>query len=139
MSTSTFQFFEGTDTESTAVAKITVRRGGILVLTQKAVEMLGEGVTHVQVGFDAKSRAIGLRGAEPGTRGCYRLRQQGKSVSRLVDGKRVFAHHALKADKARSFPAQEFGDGVIGFTFPEPEAPAEEPAKAPARARTAKK
>ncbi len=42
MSTSTFQFFEGTDTESTAVAKITVRRGGILVLTQKAVEMLDD-------------------------------------------------------------------------------------------------
>jgi len=138
MSTSTFQFFEGTDTESTAVAKITVRRGGILVLTQKAVEMLGEGVTHVQVGYDTKSRAIGLRGAEPGTRGCYRLRQQGKSVSRLVDGKRVFAHHALKAEKAQSFEAQEFGDGVVGFTFPESEAPAE--ASTPTKAaKTAKK
>jgi hypothetical protein len=84
-----FQFYEGSNTESTDVAKITVRRGGILVLTQKAVEMLGEGVTHVRIGFDSKSRAIGLKGTEPGARGCYRLRQQGKSLSRLVDGKRV--------------------------------------------------
>ena len=132
---SEFQFFEGANTESTDVARVTVRRGGILVLTQKAVGLLGEGVTHVRIGYDAKSRAIGLKGTEPGARGCYRLRQQGKSVSRLVDGKRVFAHHGLTAEKARSFEAQEFGDGVVGFTFPEPAAPAE----APARAKTAKK
>jgi hypothetical protein len=129
MSSNEFQFFEGSNTESTDVARITVRRGGILVLTQKAVELLGEGVTHVKIGFDAKSRAIGLKSTEPGARGCYRLRQQGKSVSRLVDGKRVFAHHGLKADKAHSFDAQEFGGGVVGFTFPEPEASKGKPAK----------
>jgi hypothetical protein len=135
MSDNTFQFFEGSNTESTDVARITVRRGGILVLTQKAVELLGEGVTHVKIGFDAKSRAIGLKSTEPGARGCYRLRQQGKSLSRLVDGKRVFAHHGLQADKAHSFDAQEFGGGVVGFAFPEPAAAAE----APVRAKTAKK
>jgi hypothetical protein len=129
MSSNEFQFFEGSNTESTDVARITVRRGGILVLTQKAVELLGEGVTHVKIGFDAKSLAIGLKSTEPGNRGCYRLRQQGKSLSRLVDGKRVFAHHGLKAEKARSYPAEEFGGGVVGFTLPEAETPKGKPAK----------
>ncbi len=41
-----FQFFEGATSESTTAPRITVRKGGVLVLTQAAVEMLGDGVTH---------------------------------------------------------------------------------------------
>ena len=111
-----------------------------MVLTRAAVEMLGEGVGQVQVGFNPETRAIGLRAAENGTKGCYRLREQRNSVSRLVDGKRVFAHHGLKVEKARSFDAQDFGDGVVGFVLEEvaEPVPAEAPAKAKAKAKTRK-
>ena len=50
-----FQFFEGT-TESAAAARITVRKGGILVLTRAAVEMLGDDVAAVQVGYNPETR-----------------------------------------------------------------------------------
>ena len=39
-----FQFFEGTTTESATAARITVRKGGILVLTRAAIAMLGDEV-----------------------------------------------------------------------------------------------
>ncbi len=44
-----FEFYQGTTSENTA-PKITIRKGGQLVLTSGAVEMLGENVDHVQIG-----------------------------------------------------------------------------------------
>ena len=110
-----FQFYEGTSTESASRPKITVRRGGVLVLTSAAVAMLGEDATHVQIGYNPETKAIGLRGAPEDCKGCYRLREQRNSASRLVDGKRVFKHHGLTAEKSQSYDAEDFGDGLIGF------------------------
>ena len=98
-----------------------------MVLTQAAVEMLGEGVERVQIGYNPETRAIGLRAADNGTRGSYRLREQRNSVSRLVDGKRVFAHHGLTVDKARTFDAQDFGDGVVGFVLEDGDEASDDP------------
>jgi hypothetical protein len=137
-----FTFFEGTTTESAEVARITVRKGGILVLTAAAVGMLGDEVERVQVGFNPETGAIGLRAAAEGAAGSYRLRQQKGTPARLVDGKRVFAHHGLTADKARSYEAEDFGDGVVGFVLDgadgngseaAPEAVAKAPRKAKAK------
>ena len=77
-----------------------------MVLTKATVDMLGTDVTSVQVGYNPKTRAVGIRAAETDGPGSYLLRQQGKSVSRLVDGKRVFAHHGLKVEKAASYDAR---------------------------------
>ncbi len=93
-----FDFYEGLTTDSTSHPRITVRRGGLMVLTRAAVEMLGEGADRVQIGYNPETRAIGLRAADNGTRGSYRLRELRNSVSRLVDGKRVFAHHGLTVE-----------------------------------------
>ena len=114
-----FQFFEGSTTESATAARITVRRGGILVLTRAAVEMLGDDVAAVQVGYNPETRAVALRPAEVGAHGAYRLRDQRNSISKLVDGKRVFKHHGLTADSSTSYAAEEFGNGLVGFTLPE--------------------
>ena len=132
-----FDFYEGPATDSTSHPRITVRRGGLMVLTQAAVEMLGEGASQVQIGYNPETRAIGLRAADNGARGSYRLREQRNSVSRLVDGKRVFAHHGLTVDKARSFDAQDFGDGVVGFVLEAESGGESDPAppKAPAKAK----
>jgi hypothetical protein len=59
--TTGFEFFEDAATVSTTAPRITVRRTGQLVLTQAAVEMLGEGVSHVQIGFNEKTKSVGLR------------------------------------------------------------------------------
>ena len=133
-----FDFYEGPATDSTSHPRITVRRGGLMVLTQAAVEMLGEGASQVQIGYNPETRAIGLRAADNGARGSYRLREQRNSVSRLVDGKRVFAHHGLTVDKARTFDAQDFGDGVVGFVLEDGSDGESEPApaKAPAKAKS---
>ncbi len=47
-----------------------------MVLARAAAEMLGEGVTALQIGFNPETRAIGLRAMESGTKGSYRLREQ---------------------------------------------------------------
>ncbi len=136
-----FSFYEGPTTDSTDIPQITVRRGGLMVLTRAAVEMLGEGAIQVQIGFNPETQAIGRRAAAEGARGSYRLREQRSSVSRLVDGKRVFAHHGLTVDKARSFAAKDFGDGVVGFVLEEVSGdsgapvPPETPAKAKSKTR----
>jgi len=114
-----FQFFEGTRRESNTAPRITVRRGGLMVLTPAAVEMLGDGATHVRIGFNPKTKAVGICNAPEEGNGRYRLRNQKNSRSRLVDGKRFFAHHGLSFEKARSFDAEDFGDGLIGFRLPE--------------------
>ena len=141
-----FQFFEGTTTESATAARITVRKGGILVLTRAAIAMLGDEVAAVQVGYNPETRAVALRSAEAGAKGAYRLRDQRNSVSKLVDGKRVFKHHGLTADASTSYAAEDFGDGLVGFTLPEaavvdpPAAtePAAEPKKPTAKRRSSK-
>ena len=94
-----FEFFEGTATENSATPRVTVRSGGQLVLTQAAVDKLGEGVTHVQLGFNAETKAVGIRPAPEEGKGRYLLRAQKNSASRLIDGKRFFAHQGVKLDK----------------------------------------
>ena len=129
-----FQFYEGTKTDSATTPKITVRKGGVLILTKAAIDKLGEDVTHVQVGYNEKTRAIGIRRADEDARGRYRLRDQRNSQSRLIDGKRLFVHYGLTATKARSFEVEEFGEGIIGFTMTaEPEAVEPEPKKTDAK------
>ncbi len=67
-----------------------------------------------------RTRAASLYGARRfSSQGRYRLRNQKNSASRLVDGKRFFAHHGLSFEKARSFDAEDFGEGLIGFRLPE--------------------
>ncbi len=112
-----FQFFEGARTESKA-PQVTVRRSGQMVLTAAAIAMLGEGVTHVQFGFDVDARAVALRPAPKGAKGRYRLRAQANGSS-LVDSRRFLAHHVVEAEKAQTFPAEDFGGGVVGFRFDE--------------------
>ena len=138
--TNEFEFFEGAATESNTSPKITVRRGGHLVLTHAAVELLGAGTTHVQIGFNAKTGAVGIRAADEEARGRYRLRTQKSALSQIVDAKRFFKHHGLPLGKARSFEVEDFGGGIIGFildTPPEVEAaePATETATKPEPAR----
>ena len=114
---SSFDFFEGTRSENTA-PQITVRKSGQMVLTPPAVAMLGDGVTHVQFGYDAKSRTVALRPGPEGAKGRYRLREQSNGTS-LADGRRFCAHHGLEVEKARRFDAESFGDGIVGFRLPQ--------------------
>ena len=113
-----FEFFEGARTDNRA-PKITVRRSGQVSLTGAAVALLGEGVTAVQLGYDTVTKAVGIRPAPEGSRGRYKLRQQANR-SGLVDGRRFFAHHGLMLTEARTFDAEAFGQGIVGFRFTEP-------------------
>ena len=118
-----FEFFNGTMTVNDRTPKITIRRGGLIVLNSGAVNMLGDDVEHVQLGFDAEKRAIGIRCAPKDAMGKYLLRSQAKTSSRLINGKRFLAHHSLTVEGATSFRPKDFGDGLIGFTLPaDPEA-----------------
>jgi len=117
MTSNGFDFFEGARTETKA-PQITVRRTGQMVLTSAAVALLGAGVTHVQFGFDTKTGAVALRAATEETKGHYRLREQANGSS-LVDGRRFLGHHGLKLERAQRFPAEAFGDGMVGFHLPE--------------------
>ena len=128
-----FEFFQGKLTESRTLPQITVRRGGLIVLTRAAVDMLGEGTTHVQLAYNGKSGAVGVRASAQDAPGCYRLRTQGKSPAKIVAGKRFFGHHGLAVDKARTFAAEEFGNGIVGFRLPTEE-PKEQPEPAGAEA-----
>ena len=119
------EFFEGAHTESKA-PQVTVRRSGQMVLTATAVAMLGEGVTHVQFGFDADNRAVALRPAPKGAKGRYRLRAQANGSS-LVDSRRFLAHHGVEQTKAETFSAEDFGGGIVGFRFDEAPATDSEP------------
>ena len=55
---------------------------GQLVLTEAAVAMLGEGVEAVHIGYNAKSRVVGLRPAADGVRGALKLRAQPSAAGR---------------------------------------------------------
>ena len=127
-----FKFFEGNASESRTKAQITVRRGGLMVITQAAVDLLSENPTHVQLAYDVETRAIGIRSCAPDASGCYTLRTQAKSPSRLVGGGRFFKHHDLDTDKATTFDAVDFGNGIMGFVLPAA-ATADTPAEKPAR------
>ena len=122
--TTDFVFFEGNQSESGSRAQITVRRGGLMVLTRAAVDMLGDEVEHVQLGFNPKTKAVGIRVADDEAQGRYRLRTQQKSPSRLIGGKRFFKHYSLSVDKARTFDAEDFGNGIVGFRLIDAEQPA---------------
>ena len=134
-----FKFYEGITSENSAAPRVTVRKGGVLVLTQAAVDLLGDGVTHVQLGFNEKTKAVGIRPTVEEAKGRYLLRAQKNGSSRLVDGKRFFAHQGVALETARRFDVEAFGDGIIGFHLTEasePEVAAAEdqkPAKAPAK------
>jgi hypothetical protein len=119
MSTSfeTFEFFEGGRTDSRA-PRITVRRSGQLALTGAAIALLGDEVSHVQVGYDPTTKAVGIRPAAEGVRGRYKLRRMANR-SGLVDGRRFFAHHGLTVGEARTFDAEDFGKGIVGFRLSE--------------------
>ena len=114
-----FEFFEGTATVNSTTPRVTVRKAGQLVLTEAAVAMLGEGVEAVQIGYNAKSRVVGIRPAADGVRGALKLRAQPNGRSRLVDAKRFFSHRALAIDKARGLEVEDFGGGIVGFRLPE--------------------
>ncbi len=113
-----FEFFEGSASRA-RIPKITVRRSGLIALTPGAVEMLGEKATHVQVGFNTETQAVGLRLAPENAKGRYRLRHQTNSQSRLVDTRRFFAHHGLTFEKVTAFDAEDLGDGLVGFYLSE--------------------
>jgi len=86
--------------------------------------MLGDDVTHVQVGYNVQSGIVGIRAAVNGAKGRYRLRAQANGSS-LVDGRRFLTHHGLKVEKAQTFPAEVFGEGIVGFSIPKTGAAAE--------------
>ncbi len=135
-----FQFYEGNATESAEHARITVRKGGVLVLTQATLDMLGADASHVQVGFNPETRQLALRSSGGDSKGAYRLRSQRNSPSRLVDGKRVFKLHGLAAESSTSYEAEDLGDGLIGFRLPETAADDEPQPKAkPTKRPTASK
>lgn len=138
--TPNFEFFQGTLSESSTRPQITVRRGGLMVISRAAADLLGDSVTHVQLAFDAKTGTVGIRAATEDTAGAYRLRTQPKGPSRLVSGKRFFQHHGLTVDKAQTYAAETFGKDIVGFRLktdaPEPAA---EPSKAPAKKATSRK
>lgn len=130
-----FEFYEGSVSEGTA-PRITVRKGGQLVLTSGAVDMLGEDVPAVQLGYNRKTGVVGIRAATDDAKGRYRLREQKNSGSRLVTGKRFFNHNGLTIEKTQTFDAEEYEGGIVGFQLATESAAAEteEPVKtAPAK------
>ena len=131
-----FEFFQGGASESRTRPRITIRRGGLMVITAAAAEMLGDDVTHVQLAYNSTTGAIGLRACEPDVGGCYRLRQQDNSPSRLIGGKRFFRHHQLEIDKARTFDAEDFGRGIVGFRFEQPASVPEQKSKTTSRRKS---
>ena len=137
-----FEFYQGITSENTS-PRITVRKGGQLVLTSGAVAMLGDDIDHVQIGYDVKTKVIGIRGAGEDAQGRYRLRNQKTGGSRLVTGKRFFSHYGLTIDKARTFDAEAYDNGIVGFKLTEETAEAETetpaPAKVPAQKAPTKK
>jgi len=74
-------------------------------------------VSHVQISYNKKTKAVGIRSVAEDAKGRYQLRSQPNGVSYLVDGKRFFAHHGLSLGKAQGFAVEDFGSGVVGFWF----------------------
>jgi len=126
-----FEFFEGTLSVSATRPQITIRRGGVIVITRAVAVMLGDKLSHVQLAYNPKTGAVGLRAAAPETPGAYQLRPQSKGPGRMIGGKRFFKHHGLDADKAKTYEATDFGNGIVGFFL---EVKTAAPAVAPAPA-----
>ncbi len=129
-----FEFYQGNASENTT-PKITVRKGGQLVLTSGAVDMLGDDVEFVQLAYNATKGVVGIRGAGEDAQGRYRLRSQKNSGSRLVTGKRFFTHNGLKIDKAKTFDAEAYDGGIVGFKLTDE--PAETVTETPTPVETA--
>ena len=110
-----FEFFQGNLSESSSLPQITVRRGGLMVLTAAAAEMLGAEVEKVQLAYDRATGTVGIRAASNDAPGAYLLRTQSKSPNRLVGGKRFFTYNGIPTEKAVTFDAIRYGDGLIGF------------------------
>ena len=110
-----FVVFEGNLSESSSKPQITVRRGGLMVLTRAAADLLGENVERVQLAYDRNTETVGIRAASDDAPGAYLLRSQTKSPNRLVGGRRFFNHHGVSTEKAVTFDAVKYGDGLIGF------------------------
>ncbi len=110
-----FEFFQGNLSESSSSPQITVRRGGLMVLTAAAAEMLGADVEKVQLAYDRSTGTVGIRAASDDAPGAYLLRTQVKSPNRLVGGKRFFTYNGISTEKAVTFDAIRYGDGLIGF------------------------
>ncbi len=110
-----FEFFQGNLSESSSSPLITVRRGGLLVLTAAAAEMLGAEVEKVQLAYDRSTGTVGIRAAGNDAPGAYLLRSQAKSPNRLVGGKRFFTYNGIPTEKAVTFDAIRYSDGLIGF------------------------
>ena len=142
-----FQFFEGNVSISSAVPQITVRKGGLVVLTKAAADMLNDGdtVTHIQLAYDPSTQIVGIRSCDLGTAGAYTLRHHKSNPSRLIGGKRFFKHYSLDITAAKTYTAEDFGDGIIGFRLVtdaeavEPEAKPAPAKPAPAKATATKK
>ncbi len=109
------------------------------MLTSGAVAMLGDDVENVQLGCDVKTKVVGIRGADEDAQGRYRLRSQKNGASRLVTGKRFFSHYGLTIEKARTFDAEAYDGGIVGFCLTEEPAEAEAETPAPAKKAPAKK
>ena len=112
-----FDFYEGTANAHSQEPRITVRSGGLMVITPAAVELLGDDVTHVQLGLNPKTNTVAIRKAADNAKGRYRLRTQKNSTMLLVGGKKFFTHHNLTIEKAESFDATKIADGLVGFTL----------------------
>ena len=116
-STHGFDFFEGTANAKSHEPRVTVRRGGLMVITPATIDMLGKDVTHVQLGLNPETHTVAIRKADAEDKGRYRLRTQKNSPMLLVGGKKFFAHHNLDIEKAASFDATKIADGLVGFTL----------------------
>ena len=113
-----FVFFDSSKASKSMSPKITVRRGGALVINEKATAMFGDGVTHVQICYSGKTRAVGLRAAEPEDPGTFRMQQHKNIKGCLVNAGPMFKHHGLEIERATSFDVEDFGDGIYGLTLP---------------------
>ena len=113
-----FQFFQGNLSVSAGRPTITLRKGGLIVLSKATVDLLGEEVAHVQLAYDPKTGAVGVRACDAETAGRYTLRKQLKNPARLIGGKRFFKHYNLDITTAATYDAEDFGDGIVGFRLP---------------------
>ena len=112
-----FEFFVNSQTPKNTDPKITVRRQGVLVLNEKAAKMLGDNVTHVQIGYDEKKKAVGICAAEDDAAGRYTLRDL-KNSTFLINAKPMFKHYGVEIERAQRYDVETFSEGLIGVTLP---------------------
>lgn len=124
-----FEFFEGSRSVSAARPQITIRKGGVIIISRAVAVMLGEKLSHVQLAYNPKTGAIGLRATGADTAGAYQVRPQSKGPGRMIGGKRFFKHHGLAADQARAYEAADFGNGIVGFVLVPAAATGQKPAE----------